>query len=52
VRGADDMIVLEWADPVTGDPYEETVTLPATVGRAAENCLVLISAMISRRHAT
>jgi pSer/pThr/pTyr-binding forkhead associated (FHA) protein len=52
VRAADDMIVLEWADPVTGDPCEEAVTLPATVGRAAENSLVLTSAMISRRHAT
>ncbi len=45
-------IALAWSDPVTGEPYEEVVTLPATLGRAADNAIVLISEMISRHHAT
>jgi pSer/pThr/pTyr-binding forkhead associated (FHA) protein len=45
-------IALAWSDPVTGEPYEEVVTLPATLGRAADNAVVLISEMISRHHAT
>ncbi|MCA1725882.1 MAG: FHA domain-containing protein [Thermomicrobia bacterium] len=48
----DDAISLAWADPVTGEPQEEAVTLPATIGRAADNTLVLTSEMISRHHAT
>ena len=45
-------ISLAWADPVTGEPFEETVSLPATIGRAADNTVVLTSEMISRHHAT
>ena len=45
-------ISLAWADPITGEPFEEMVTLPATIGRAADNTVVLTSEMISRRHAT
>ncbi|MGI8857294.1 MAG: FHA domain-containing protein [Thermomicrobiales bacterium] len=45
-------VSLAWADPTTGEPFEEMVTLPATIGRAAENTVVLVSEMISRRHAT
>ncbi len=52
MRSLDGMITVEWADPVTGEPREETVELPATVGRAADNTVVLASEMISRRHAT
>lgn len=52
MRSTDGTIVLEWADPVTGEPREQTVPLPATVGRAADNSLVLTSEMISRHHAT
>ena len=48
----DAAIALMWADPVTGEPFEETVTLPATIGRAADNTVVLISEMISRHHVT
>ncbi|MDQ6906161.1 MAG: FHA domain-containing protein, partial [Chloroflexota bacterium] len=52
MRSLDGMITVGWADPVTGEPREETVELPATVGRAADNTVVLASEMISRRHAT
>lgn len=45
-------ISLAWADPVTGEPFEEAVTLPATLGRAADNAVVLVSEMVSRHHAT
>jgi pSer/pThr/pTyr-binding forkhead associated (FHA) protein len=45
-------ISLEWADPVTGEAFEEMVSLPATIGRAADNTVVLMSEMISRHHAT
>lgn len=52
MHSTDGMITLGWADPVTGESCEETVALPATVGRAADNTVVLASEMISRRHAT
>lgn len=48
----DGAISLVWADPVTGEPFEEMVSLPATIGRAADNSVVLASEMISRHHAT
>ncbi len=52
MRSTDGMVSLGWADPVTGESCEETVALPATIGRAADNTVVLASEMISRRHAT
>ncbi len=48
----DGAVSLIWNDPVTGEPTEEMVTLPATIGRAAGNTVVLASEMISRQHAT
>ncbi|MHB8645144.1 MAG: FHA domain-containing protein, partial [Thermomicrobiales bacterium] len=52
MRSIDGAISLTWADPVTGEPHEEAVMLPATIGRAADNTVVLTSEMISRHHAT
>lgn len=52
MRSVDGVISLLWTDPITGEPYEETVALPATIGRAADNAIVLSSEMISRHHAT
>ncbi len=52
MRSSDGMITLGWTDSITGELREETVALPATVGRAADNAVVLASEMISRRHAT
>lgn len=52
MRSTDGALSLAWADPVTGEPHEESVTLPATLGRAADNTVVLTSEMISRHHAT
>lgn len=52
MRSIDGSISLAWSDPVTGEPHEEVITLPATIGRAADNTLVLTSEMISRHHAT
>lgn len=52
MRSQESAISLAWADPVTGEPFEETVALPATIGRAADNTVVLASEMISRHHAT
>lgn len=48
----DGAISLSWADPATGELFEAMVTLPATIGRGADNSVVLISERISRRHAT
>lgn len=52
MRSIDGAISLAWSDPVTGEPHEESVALPATIGRAADNTIVLTSEMISRHHAT
>jgi len=52
VRSTDGVVSLMWTDPVTGEPSEERVTLPATIGRSADNAVVLASEMISRHHAT
>ncbi len=52
MRSIDGAISLAWTDPVTGEPHEEAITLPATIGRAVDNTVVLTSEMISRHHAT
>lgn len=52
MRSIDGVVSLMWTDPVTGEPSEERVTLPATIGRSVDNAVVLASEMISRHHAT
>ena len=52
MRSIDGAVSLTWTDPVTEEPREETVALPATIGRAADNAVVLTSELISRHHAT
>jgi pSer/pThr/pTyr-binding forkhead associated (FHA) protein len=52
VRSIDGAVSFTWTDPVTEEPHEETVALPATIGRAADNAVVLTSELISRHHAT
>ncbi len=52
MRSIDSAVSLTWTDPVTEEPHEEMVALPATIGRAADNAVVLRSELISRHHAT
>jgi pSer/pThr/pTyr-binding forkhead associated (FHA) protein len=46
------LIQLAWTHPVTGEDHAESLPLPATIGRAVENHIVLTSEVVSRKHAT
>jgi pSer/pThr/pTyr-binding forkhead associated (FHA) protein len=45
------MVRVTWSDPVTGQAMERLAPLPITIGRTAENTIVLNSDRVSRRHA-
>ncbi|HEY7126877.1 MAG TPA: FHA domain-containing protein [Ktedonobacterales bacterium] len=46
------MVRVTWSDPVTGQAMERTAPLPITIGRTAENTVVLNSDRVSRLHTT
>lgn len=48
---AENQIRLKWDDPSTGEPFQQTYSLPVTIGRSRKNNLVLNSDRVSRQHA-
>lgn len=44
-------VTLTWADPETQEAFEKMQTLPITLGRDAQNNIVLSKGRVSRRHA-
>ncbi len=44
------MVRVSWSDPVTGQAMERLAPLPITIGRSADNTIVLNSDRISRQH--